>query len=248
MGQPGGGGGDQNITTNPPAFQKPFIEAGLNEAAQLYNKGAPAQYSGQTVVPFAGQTEQALQLQQNRALSGSPVTSAAQNYVTGLFNGGGAANPYLDQQFQHVAQMTQPQLESEFARSGRNLNAAIPARADMLASLAGTIYGPAIQQQQALTAGLVPYANQLANQDYTDIGQLRNVGGQVEGLAGQYQQDAQRRFDYANQAPQQNLDAFLQRATTGNYGSSQQVKNTGGGGDILSQILGFGTAVLPLVL
>src|SRR5690606_381679 len=55
---------------------------------------------GETVVPFAPQTQAALDLTQQRALSGSPVNQAAQDYATRTLSAdpssqfGSAANPY----------------------------------------------------------------------------------------------------------------------------------------------------------
>lgn len=69
---------EQTQRVEPPAFQQPFLESGLREAQRLYQAGPQQYFPRPTYVPFAQQTEQALGLQEQRALQGSPVTQAAQ--------------------------------------------------------------------------------------------------------------------------------------------------------------------------
>jgi hypothetical protein len=61
---------------------------------------------------------------------------------------GGGSNPLLDATFDQAAQRSRSRLESEFAGSGRNIEAAAPARADMLSSLASQIYAPAYENER----------------------------------------------------------------------------------------------------
>jgi len=204
----------QTTVSQPPSYLLPYLQQGAGAAADMYNSGGPQ------VVPFAPQTQQALGMTEQRALTGSPVTRAAQDYATQGLTGGlmgrnpflaSGPNPYLDATFNQAAQSTQNQLTSEFSRSGRNVGAREPFRAEQLNNLATQIYGgaydadasrrlSAYQGERNLQQGLVPLAGQLANQDYADIGQLATVGSQYEGLQREYQ----------NQ-PGANLDAYLAR-------------------------------------
>jgi hypothetical protein len=194
----GGGGGNQTTRVEPPSYQLPYLQAGLGQASQLYNQG-------RSVVPFAPQTEAAIQGTTQRALQGSPVTSAAQNYATQSLNGGFlGSNPYLDATFQRAALGTQNQLASEFARSGRNIGASEGLRSQQLNDLATGIYGGDYQQERNRQQGVLGQAGALANQDYIDLAQLGGAGAQVEGLAQQYAD-----------APGQNLDQFLGRVSGG---------------------------------
>jgi hypothetical protein len=192
--------------------------------------------------------EAPIYLQQNRALQGSPVTGAAQDYVTRSLQGGFlGSNPYLDQTFNRAALQTQNQLASEFARSGRSVDASEGLRSQQLNDLANQIYGGAYGQERQLMQGTLPFAQGLANQDYFDIGQLRGVGSEVENLAGQY----------AN-APGANFDAYLSRILgngQGQSGSTQQIdqsRNRGagalGGGLLGASLAPAGALAWPYAL
>ena len=219
------------LQTQAPSWQQPYQSKGLEYAQNQLEMGAPQQYGGQTVVPFSTQTERAMQGIEQRALAGSPLVNQASQYVSGQLAGpptsqfSSMVNPYLDQMFQRAANNSRSQLETEFTRAGRNVNAAAPIRGQQLNDLATQFYGGAFenqqqralsdilsqrgQQQQALSS--VPY---LADAPYRDMERLAGVGANVEGLAGRIQQDQQRRFDYEQQAPQALLDNYLRRANS----------------------------------
>lgn len=215
-------------TTEPPAFLRPYLQHGVGQAQSLYNTGGPQYYGGNTVVPFSQQTEQALGMTEQRALNGSPVNHAAQSYATGVLGSaptsqfGGASNPYLDQTFNRAADQVQNRLQSGFAGSGRNIEAARPGASQEMNDLATGIYGGAyeaernrmasdLERQRSLQFGVAGLAPTLANQDYGDIAQLANVGGQVEDLTGRMMEDQAARWDFSQNAPQANLDNYLAR-------------------------------------
>lgn len=181
------GGGSQTQTTEPPKYLRPYLRGAMTDAQNLYNQGGPEYYPGETVVPFSSQSQQAMDLTQQRALAGSPLTRSAQGYATSQLQSpissqfgsasydagpnmfGGASNPMLDRMFDQAAMRTRPALDSQFAGSGRNLEAQMPARADQLNDLATNIYGGAyenernrqLQYQQQLTGiGAQGYENE----------------------------------------------------------------------------------------
>lgn len=204
--------------TEPPDFIEPYMEYGAQQSRALYETGGPQYYPGNTVVPFSQQTEQALGLTEQRALQGSQVTNAAQDYATGVLGGnylpgGSQGNPYLDATFNKAALATQNQLASEFARSGRNVDASEGLRAQQLEGLATSIYGGAYDAERQRQQAMVPFSTQLANQDYVDLQALQGVGGQVEDLTGRLMQDQAARFDYSQNRPQINLDNYISRIT-----------------------------------
>lgn len=211
-------GGTTVSRNEPPAFQLPFLTEGLNLSRGLFEQGAPEQYQGNTVVPFAPQTEQALAMQTARATNGSSMVDAAQNYVTNTLNNP-STNPHLDAMFGQAARNSRGVLESEFARSGRNMGAAAPARADMLTDLATRIYGGAYEGDRNHRAQMMGFVSPLAEQDYRDISALRGVGAEVEAQTGQVIDDAVRRHDYEQNAPGAWLDAYLNRIH-GNMGGT----------------------------
>lgn len=215
-------------TTEPPAYLRPSLQYGAQEAQNLYQTGGPQYYPGNTVVPFANQTEAALGRTEQRALNGSPVNQAAQGYATNLLSNpvtsqfGGASNPYLDATFNRAADQVQNRIQTGFAGSGRNIEAGRPLAAQEMNDLATGIYGGAyenernrmasdISQQRATQLGVAGMAPNLANQDYVDINALQGVGGQVEDLAGRYMEDNAARWDFGQNSPQTNLDNYLQR-------------------------------------
>jgi hypothetical protein len=206
------------------------MEYGAQQSRALYETGGPQYYGGNTVVPFSQQTEQALAGTEARAMGGSPVNQAAQNYATGILGKeptsqfGGASNPYLDAQFNRAADATQQRLQSGFAGSGRNIEAARPAASQELNDLATGIYGGAyenernrmaedLSRQRSTQFGVAGLAPQIANQDYVDLNALQGVGGQVEDLAGNLMQDQAARWDFSQNAPQMNLDNYIARVT-----------------------------------
>lgn len=198
----GGGGGNQTTRVEPPSYQLPYLQQGLGQAANLYNQG-------KQVVPFAPQTEAAIAGTTQRALQGSPVTSAAQDYATKSLNGGFlGSNPYLDATFNRAALQTQSQLASQFGVAGRSQAGAEGLRSQQLNDLATGIYGGDYQQERNRQQGVLGQAGALANQDYIDLAQLGGAGAQVEGLAQ----------EYAN-APGANLDEYLARVS-GNQGQT----------------------------
>lgn len=209
-------------TTEPPAFIRPFMEYGAQQARAQYETGGPQYYPGNTVVPFAPQTERALGLTEQRATNGSPVSQAAQGYATGILRNpatsqfgsasnpyasgnpfGGASNPYLDATFNKAADSVQQRLGTQFAGSGRNIEASRPVNADELNNLATSIYGGAyenerdrqLQYQGQLTGiGAQGYENE-RNRMAEDIEQQRarqfGVAGISPSLANQDYVDLQ---------------------------------------------------------
>lgn len=171
----------QTVTSGPPAWQLPSLQYGLGQAQNLYENG------GTPIVPFSPYSEQAIAGTASRATAGSPLTGAASDYVMKSLQGGFmGSNPYLDQTFNRAAQATQGQLASQFAGSGRNIDASMGLRSQQLNDLAGQIYGGAYNTDRQLQQQTLGSAIPLANQDYVDLSQLRAAGTDVEGLAQEY--------------------------------------------------------------
>lgn len=200
-------------TQEPPAFIQPYMQYGAQQSRALYETGGPQYYQGNTVVPFSDQTEQALGLTEQRALQGSAVNNAAQDYATKTLTStpssqfgaasnpyagganpyGSVNNPYLDATFNKAADSVQNRLESQFAGAGRNVSASMPANADYLGDLANRVYGGAYENernrglsydQQQLGIGASGYESE-RDRMAQDLERQRSMQYAVAGMAPQ---------------------------------------------------------------
>lgn len=224
----------QTTTSNPPDYLVGYLQDAANKSGSQYanDLGNAKYYQGQTVTPFSNETEQALNQTTQRAQNGSPVNQASSGYTADVLNGNYLnSNPYLDQTFNQAALATQNQLSSEFARSGRNTDAAYAPRADQLNNLATNIYGGNYANERAMQNSTLGQANSIANQDYVDSQQLAAVGQQREDLTSRNIADQVSRYDYEKNAPGIALDSYLARLGGQSGGSSSSTtpyfSNTG---------------------
>jgi hypothetical protein len=211
----GGGSKTQNVTqtTNPPAYLAPYLgEAATRSQWALYN-GPQQYYPGQTVVDPAAETQQALQGTTARATNGSPVNAAASGYAARTLGTapssqfgsgqnpyanasnpfGGSSNPYLDQTFNKAADTVQNRLSSQFAGSGRNVDASRAAQSSEMNDLATNIYGGAYENER--------------NRQLQYQSQLTGIGSQGyelerDRMASDLQQQRQQQLGVAGLAPQ----------------------------------------------
>lgn len=206
--------------TAPPAFAEPFLQYGMSEALKQYQQGPYQYYPGETVVGFAPQTEQALKMQEQMALSGVPVGQAAQQYATDVLSGtflGGS--PGLSAAIERALDPVQARTTSALAQRGRLGSGA--AADVMTQALAGTAADIAYQDyaaeraRQQQTLGMAPSLQQAA---YYDIGQLAGVGDVRRDLAQQQLASDISRFQYEQAAPAQSL-AQYQAAISGYPGA-----------------------------
>lgn len=170
----GGSGSGKNTTTTvePPAFLKPYLMDAAQQSRNLYGAGGQQYFPGSTAVPFSPQTQQALDMIQQRAQSGGQATNAAQGYASNTLGGeylksnpfvsgdpnnqflqadpnnpfsNGGSNPQLDNTFNRAADSVQQRIQSGFAGSGRNIEAGRPVAAQEFNDLATNIYGGAYE-------------------------------------------------------------------------------------------------------
>lgn len=229
--------GPENVTqttsTEPPDYLLPYLRQATGSAQALFDRGPQQYFQGNTVVPFSQQTNQALNMQQNRALGGSPVTASAQNLATQTMSGDFLnANPYLDQTFDRAAGAVNRSLDQTYARAGRDLDSNMGVRSDQLNNLATSIYGGNYQAERDRQQGAMSNAIPLAHEDYFDIAQLGGVGSAVERQAGNIISDRQNRFNFQQDAPYAALDRFISQISgtpSGQTTSSTQplYNNTG---------------------
>jgi hypothetical protein len=210
-----GGSKTQNVTqtANPPAYLQPYLTEAAQWSQNQY-RGGPAQYyPGETVVGPAAETQQALQGTTARATGGSPVNAAASGYAARTLGTapssqfgsgqnpyanasnpfGGSSNPYLDQTFNKAADTVQNRLSSQFAGSGRNVDASRAAQASEMNDLATNIYGGAYENDR--------------NRQLQYQSQLTGIGSQGyelerDRMASDLQQQRQQQLGVAGLAPQ----------------------------------------------
>lgn len=204
---------------------QPYLTFGLTEAQRLYQGGGPKYYEGQTYVSPSETTQQAIQALKNRATTGSPLLSQAQQQTLGTIQGdylGG--NPFFQGAFQPAAMAARKEFETALGDIGSK------------ASLAGRYGSGAMQNMQNMasgqfaqkltdTAGQLAYQNyaqerarqqqatamapEMAQADYGDIQRLLAAGQLGEGYTGQALQADINKFNYQQQLPQQQLNQYL---------------------------------------
>ena len=215
MGKKGGGGGGSTTTVqkaDPWAGQQPYLQDIFQQAQQLYNAGgmAPNYYPGQTVAGQSDWTKQALQMQADRAQSGSPLITNASNAMNNITTGQALAgnqglntlnqlsqedNPYVDELYNRANSQVQANLDGNFNRAGRyGSGAHEAAAADAANNLAAQMYSSLWDKRAdaAQSAGQLyntgigqqvvagQTGQQLANQAYTDAEALSQAGGMMD--------------------------------------------------------------------
>ena len=118
------GGGNQTTTqrTEPYAPAEPFLQDILGEAQNIYRSGAGRQFfPGSTVVPFATQTQSALDLGQAAALEAagpSQLMNLAGSTISDFASGAGQ-NQYLDQIRSGITSDVMGNIATQFGGMGR---------------------------------------------------------------------------------------------------------------------------------
>jgi hypothetical protein len=242
----GGGGGQQSSTTTTsidPAI-KPYVTYGLEEAKRLYETGSPQFFPGQTYVSPSEQTQQALQMAQERAMAGSPLTGAAQAETLATIQGRGV-NPFLAGALEQTNRLAGEQfnrniqnLQSSAASAGRYGSSAMGQQAGTaqdifaraLAEQGGQLAYNSAEAERARQMAAVGAAPQMAQADYADIQRLLSVGGAREAQGAAELQDAMNRFNFKQNLPQMKLSQYANLYSTAPQGSTttQTATPTGG--------------------
>lgn len=241
-------------TSSPWEPQQQYLTDLFGQAQRQFYGGGADYFPGQTYVPFARQTEEALRMQEQRARQGSGAERAFSNQLEATLRGDFLnANPYLDdvvgaatrgvtEQFE---QSVLPGISATFGAGGRTgggihqqaLTQAGGELAQAVGDIEANIRGGAYEserQRQLQAGGLVPTASAL---DYQNIDRLRGVGGATEDQARRILEDQIRRFDFYQQRPQQNLAAYRD-LIGGQYGGRGEAYTRQGAGQTIGNILG----------
>lgn len=181
----------QTTTTNAPfAPYQPYIGTGLGQAANLLQQGGPNYYPGQQVASF------------------NPIQNNAFGNINNMDNTltQGSGNPWENSMFNQAALATQGQLASQFAGSGRNLDASMPLRSDQLNNLATNFYGNNYQNS----------VNNAMNAGQQQLG----IGNQIQGQGQNEINSSMNAFNFNQNQPYANLQRFMQ--TLGGLNGSSQ--------------------------
>lgn len=242
----GGGGGQQEskTTTSIDPAIKPYVTYGLEEAKRLYESPNPSFFPGQTYVSPSEQTQQALQMAQERAMAGSPLTGAAQAETLATIQGRGI-NPFLAGALEQTNRLAGEQfnrniqnLQSSAASAGRYGSSAMGQQAGTaqdifaraLAEQGGQLAYNSAEAERARQMAAVGAAPQMAQADYADIQRLLTVGGAREAQSAAQLQDAMNRYNFEQNLPQAKLSQFANLFSSVPQGSTtvQTATPTGG--------------------
>jgi hypothetical protein len=265
----GGGGGTQVQKTEPWDQQKPYLIDIFQQSQNMYNSGAlaPDYYAGNTVAPQSQWTQNALQMQADRAMNGSASIDTAlagmDNITSGnaLANNAGlnalnqmttAVNPYMTALYEDAAGQANAQIDSGFSGAGRYGSGAHEnAKADAMADLSAQMYSHAYDQQlqaaqqagQLYNTGIGQQvvagqtAQQLANQAYTDAAALSEAGGVKDDYQQQLINADIDRYNYESQQPLTALSNYNQ-LIQGTYGGTSTTTGQQQRGSLLGGALG----------
>ena len=212
-----GGNETTTQTTQPYAPAEPFLKDILGEAQNVYRSGVGRQFfPSSTVVPFADQTQQALNLQQAAALEQmQPSTLQGQAATTlGNLASGTASNQFLDQLRQGITSDVMGNVQTQFGGMGRTGTS--PAAQQAVARGVTQAYAPiatSLEQQERdrqlkAATQLSPLQEQMDLRRSSGIASLGGVGAAFEDLARRQLQDQIARFQFGQQAPIQALQNY----------------------------------------
>ncbi len=189
----------------------PFQNTGDYVAGGLLQRNNYQGYQGPYVADQSPYTQQAIQLQAQRGLNGSPLTTSYQQQLTDTLNGkylDPSTNPYLAGAVNDALGLAKSQFTGMYGgAAGENVNNSgfQEGLARTLANTALPIYSGAYQQgrqNQLQAAVLAP--NAIA-QDYQNIGAVQQAGASQDA----YQQALVNAQQLAFNAPWTNLSNYM---------------------------------------
>jgi hypothetical protein len=231
-------------STEPPAWQKPYIQAGLDSASKIYNNSTPEFYPGSTVAGFSPTQQTAMQMGKDRAIGGSEMVDQSKGYTSDVLSGNylREGNPYMQDVTNMIKGQVLPAVNSQFALSGRHpggsnqyADTVTKAMTSAMAPYAFQTYGAERQAMEDASH----FAPQLAQNDWTDLGMLGSIGDAEQKLAQSEITDSANRWSYYQDLPANQLNQYLAQVSGGYGSTSQQPYYQPGWG---TQLLGAGLA------
>lgn len=209
------GGGVTTVKQEPAGFIAPMYGEAAEGAQDLFNNYRPEFFPGSTYVPFSPESELAMAAQTNRAINGNPLVNATQaeamkNIQGGYLNGNEFLRPQLDAEYARIGGNVNSQFATRGAY-GSSANQEVLAREQMKA--ANDILGRNYDSERNRQFQAMGAAPQLAQQDYYDIGALREVGQSREDLFGRQLQEQMDQFQFDQNQDPAALDEYIRRIT-----------------------------------
>lgn len=239
-----GGGGGGTTTTKPWKEARPFILQGYNEAQRLYESGGPQFFPGQTYISPSEATTQALNLAEQRAISGSPLLSQAQGTVGGLMN---YVNPYTSQISSLGMTAADPSAAFYQNLSSGGMNAAFQPASNVFGQIMGATgstqaadFYRNLMNNQAAAPGSDFYRSMMAEQTPTEAMQMARRTASGEYLQGnQFLEGALSRANrLATESYQEGLRGLQSQASAaGRYGSGAMGQQVAKGQDVFARAL-----------
>lgn len=220
-------------SSEPPSFQKPYIEKGLKAAEGLYNSGGPSYFPGSTVAGFAPEQEQSF-------TGGMAHAQNAAGFNADMLAGNYMQNPNDDAVFRNIESKVMPSIGAQFSGAGRigsNLHADTAARGltEAYAPYAAAQYQQGLDRRTAAGNNYAPY------QAMEGIGQQKQQLGQAE------LQDAMNRYNYGQDLASNKLREYM-GFVGGSYGQNNTSTTPYQQPSIWSQLGGAGMGLAGLLL
>ena len=269
MGGKGGGSSTTVQKADPWSGQQPYLKDIFEEAQKLYQNGgmAPDYYPGQTVADQSKWTQDALQMQADRAQNGSSLIDNAGNAMNNITTGGALANnqglntlnqlsqednPYVDELYNRANAQAQSAVNGNFSAAGRyGSGAHAAASADAANNLASQMYSGLWDKRADAAASAGQLYNtgigqqvvagqtgqSLANQAYTDAAALSEAGGIMDDYAQQLINADIDRWNYDQNKALQALQNY-NNLIQGSYGGTTTTTGQQSGGSTLGNVAG----------
>jgi hypothetical protein len=238
----GGGGGSSTTTSSIDPTLQPYVTYGLEEAKKQYQAPGAQFFPGQTYVSPSEATQAALQAAQVRALSGSPIQTAANKEYLATVEGRGV-NPFLEGALAGTTrQATEAYtrgvqgIQAKAASAGRYGSNAMGQQVGQaqdifgrnLAETAGNLAYQSAEAERGRQMTAVGNAPAYAQADYQDIQKLLTAGQGQESYQQKALQDAINRYNFEQTAPERKLQQFTNLFTSAPGGGTSTSTQSGG--------------------
>jgi hypothetical protein len=237
----GGSSGTQTTTQELPSWAQPYAQQILQQGSDLSQQAIP-QYTGQTVAGLSDAQNQALQMIQQQATTGSSAVDSANTAMTGILNGSNNAsytptttavgtNPYIGQN-PYLAQ----QVQTAQGQAAQNYATGTAAQTMAQFRNAGAFGGSAQQQytdqqNQQLGNTLANISSTMYGNDYANTQNLAQQNIALQNSSAQ--SDASRNAQYGLATNQANNQSMISAAglapslAQGQYTGAQALLNAG---------------------